>query len=229
MKEQKVWLVTDADSGIGLALVKMLLWDGYKVAATSRTINKLQLNISENKNFLPMSVDLTVEACVEEALEKVIKKFGRLDMVVNTAGNIAVECVEEISNWELRQAMDINTFGTVNLIRAVMPSLRNEQSGHIFNFLPFVGYHGTVEAGSYSAIKPTVVSYSETLAEEVKPLGIKVTIVETDYLSDSFTYRDSLQDNFDKLAAAFLDAAESDDPPAYLLLDDVRMVSPSVG
>ena len=109
MNNQKVWFITGASKGMGLSLAKKLLSGGSKVVATSRTIEELESNISEhNVNFLPLKVDLTSEASVKTAIKQAVEKFGRLDVVVNNAGYGLVGSIEEVTDQEFRQAMDVN-------------------------------------------------------------------------------------------------------------------------
>ncbi len=130
MTKSKVWFITGASKGLGLTLVKQLLNNGEKVAATSRTIAELQKAVQpESEHFLPLSVNLKDEASVEAAIKSTVQKFGSIDVIVNNAGYGLGGSIEELTDEETRQNFDINVFGTLNVIRKALPYLRAEKSG----------------------------------------------------------------------------------------------------
>jgi NAD(P)-dependent dehydrogenase (short-subunit alcohol dehydrogenase family) len=175
--DKKVWFITGASKGLGLALTKLLLSKGDKVASTSRNIEEFTKNITEHQeNFLPLEVDITADESVKNAVKQAVDKFGRLDVIVNNAGYSLVGSMEEISDEEFRRTIDVNLFGTVNVIRAAMPYLRQQQSGHIINISSNAGYVGFANASSYNAAKFAVIGISEALALETKPFGLQVTL-----------------------------------------------------
>lgn len=177
-KNQEVWLVTGTSKGLGLILTKHLLAQGHKVVATSRTTDVLEKEITFNKEKLfPVSLDITSDKAVKLAIEKSIEKFGRIDVVVNNAGYSLVGSMEEMTDEEFRATMDVNLFGTVNIIRNVMPYLRKQKGGHIINISSNAGYVGFANAASYNAAKFGIIGLSEALALEVKNFGIKITVV----------------------------------------------------
>lgn len=191
--KKKVWFVTGASKGLGLSLVKKLLKDGYHVAATSRRIDDLQKAVGATDKFLPLSVDLLNEESVSQAIQKTISKFGSLDVVVNNAGYGLAGALEELSDTETRANFDVNVFGLLNVIRAAMPQLRKQQSGHIFNIASIAGFTGSFPGfGIYCATKFAVHGLSESLAEEVKAFNVKVTIVSPGYFRTSFLESGSL-------------------------------------
>lgn len=133
MKKQ-IWFVTGASKGIGLSLIKKLLQQGYLVAATSR--NKIELEQAvgpKNKEFLPMTVDLTNETDVARAIKETVDHFGSLDVIVNNAGYGLVGAIEELTDAETRDNFDVNVFGALNVLRQALPYLRQQRSGHIIN------------------------------------------------------------------------------------------------
>lgn len=242
-ENQKVWLVTGASKGLGLHLTKLLLSFGHKVIATSRNITSLEEEItSNNENFYPLTLDITSNLEVEKATEKAISHFGRIDVVVNNAGYCLVGSVEEMTDKEFRNTMDVNLFGTVNIIRHVIPYLRKQRSGHIINISSNAGYVGFANAASYNAAKFGVVGLTEALEQEVKPFGIKVTVVapgqfRTNFM-DSIQYVQNRIDVYgvdqaekmwsdfsgrqqgdpNKLAEILLKISEMEEPPLHLLL-----------
>lgn len=195
MDTKKVWFVTGASKGLGLTLVKKLLADGHYVTATSRNIAELQKAISEeNETFLPLEVDLVNENSVEAAVAKTIKKFERIDVVVNNAGYGQLGTLEEITDLESRQNFDTNVFGSLNIIRKTMPYLRRQKSGFIINIASIGGLTGEFAGwGIYCATKFAVVGFTEALAAEVKELGVNATVVYPGYFRTDFLTGGSLR------------------------------------
>jgi NAD(P)-dependent dehydrogenase (short-subunit alcohol dehydrogenase family) len=185
---KKIWFVTGASKGLGLVLVKKLLQEGYRVAATSRNINELQQAAGAASDaFLPLSVDLKNEKSVEKAINDTIDRFGAIDVVVNNAGYGLFGSLEELSDEEVRENFNINVFGVLNVIRKVMPYMRKQRSGHFFNIASIGGFTGMFPGfGSYCATKFAMHGFSESLAEEVKPFGITVSIVSPGYFRTEF-------------------------------------------
>lgn len=183
----KVWFVTGASKGLGLVLVKQLLAQGNFVAATSRNQSDLAKAVGENPHFLPLATDLNNEADVKQAVRDTLAAFGRIDTVVNNAGFGQSGTLEELSDEESRRNFDVNVFGMLNVIRAVMPHLRAQKSGHIMNISSMAGIQGYIPGwGVYCAAKFAVAGLTEALAAEAKPFGIKVTLVYPGHLRTSF-------------------------------------------
>jgi NAD(P)-dependent dehydrogenase (short-subunit alcohol dehydrogenase family) len=179
MNKNKTWLITGASQGLGLSLVKQLLQQDYNVAAISRSADHLRkaAGISSDR-FLALQAAVTDEAGVGEAIEKAIDMFGSIDVVVNNAGYGLGGSIEELSDEETRANFDVNVFGTLNIIRKVMPYLRAQGAGHIFNISSIGGFSSIAGGwGIYAATKFAVFGFSEALATDVKPFGVKVTIV----------------------------------------------------
>ncbi|WP_413670289.1 oxidoreductase [Mucilaginibacter sp. Mucisp86] len=194
MENNKVWFVTGASKGLGLALVKKLLSEGYKVAATSRNLSDLNKAVdAHNGQFLPLAVNLTNEDSVQEAVELAVKAFGKIDVVVNNAGYGLLGGIEELTDREARDNFEINVFGSLNVIRKALPYLRAQKSGHILNISSIGGFTGAFAGGGiYCATKFAVNGFSETLSAEVAPFGIKVTIVQPGYFRTNFLSAGSL-------------------------------------
>lgn len=195
MENSKVWFVTGASKGLGFTFVQKLLKEGYRVAATSRTSEDL---IKEFWNippevFLPLTVDLKSDEDVGFAVENTIKLFGRIDVVVNNAGFGLAGALEEISDREARENFNINVFGSLNVIRKIMPQLRKQKSGHIFNISSIGGFNGNYPGwGIYCATKFAVHGFTESLAAEARPFGISATVVSLGYFRTNFLTADSL-------------------------------------
>lgn len=195
METKKVWFVTGASKGLGLALAKKLLEQGYCVVATSRTIQSLHSEIGEqSEHFLPLEVSLTDPENVKSAIAKSIVHFGQLDVMVNNAGYGQIGTLEELSDEEARANFDINVFGTLNVIRNAMPYLRKQRSGHIFNISSIGGYSGNFPGwGIYCATKFAVAGLTESLAEEIKDFGVKATVVYPGYFRTDFLSKESVR------------------------------------
>lgn len=244
---QKVWYITGASKGLGLALAKQLLSEGKKVAATSRSLEDLKEAVGENENFLPLAVNILSEESVEESIKNTVERFGSIDVVVNNAGYGLAGALEELTDAETRQNFDVNVFGSLNVIRKVLPYLRKQQSGHIFNVSSIGGFTGSFPGfGIYCATKFAVQGFTESLAEEVKDFGIKATIVSPGYFRTNFLNDSSLnvpknqlqeykavrevqaaheneingnqQGDPQKAALAFIKTADMQNPPVHLFL-----------
>ena len=247
MNTDKVWFVTGASKGLGLSLVRALLAAGYKVAATSRTAQSLEKAVGATENFLALEVDLTDETSVREAINRTTGKFGGIDILVNNAGYGQWGTLEELSQQEIRRNFDVNVFGALNVIRAVLPYMRREKSGHIINIASIGGFIGSFPGfGNYIATKFAVAGLTESLSAEVKEFGIKATVVYPGYFRTNFLEKDSivLPENQleayqsarqsgkwhleevngnqpgdpDKAAAAFIRLAESENPPLHFFM-----------
>lgn len=191
--DQNVWFVTGASKGLGLSLVKRLLDGGYKVAATSRSLSDLEKAVGSHTNFLPLAVDILNEQSVADSISKTIARFGSLDVVVNNAGYGLVGALEELSDAESRLNFDVNVFGSLNVIRQSLPQMRKQQSGHFFNIASIGGFTGNFPGfGIYCATKFAVHGFTESLAAEVAPFGIKATIVSPGYFRTNFLEGSSL-------------------------------------
>lgn len=185
--QRKTWFVTGCSQGIGLVLTKQLLAEGYNVAATARNLETLKTAVgTSSAQFLPLQVDLTNEASVGKAVESAVAHFKSIDVLVNNAGYGLIGGIEESSNKEVQESFDINVFGLLNVTRAVLPKMRAVKSGHIFNLSSVFGLIAGAGWGIYCGTKFAVEGLSEALAQEVKPFGINVTIIEPGYVRTNF-------------------------------------------
>lgn len=194
MDTKKVWLVTGASKGLGLSLVKRLLTEGYKVAATSRTVQSLEKEVGTSANFLPLEVNITDEKSVSNAITKTLETFGTIDVVVNNAGYGQLGTLEELTDKEARENFDTNVFGLLNVMRNVIPHLRDKKSGHIINISSIAGFLGAFPGwGIYNATKFAVAGLTEAFSAEAASLGIKATIVYPGYFKTNFLLQGSLR------------------------------------
>lgn len=194
MNTGKVWYVTGASQGLGLALVKTLLENGYRVAATSRDAFKLRQSVGviDRNRFLPLAVDLGNPDCVDESIQQTLATFGRIDVVVNNAGYGMSGTLEEISEEEIRKVFSINVSATIAVVQHVLPVMRTQGSGYIINIGSVAGFVGAPGWSIYAATKSAIAAFSEVLALDVKEFNIKVTVVEPSGFRTGFLTKGSL-------------------------------------
>ena len=247
MNTSKVWYVTGASRGLGLTLVKKLLENGYRVAATSRNAYTLSqaAGLTDKNRFLPLAVDLNNPDSIHESLQQTLAAFGRIDVVVNNAGYGMAGTVEEIGDPDIRNIFNINVFATIDVVKAVLPVMRSQKSGYIINIGSVAGFAGAPGWSVYSATKAAVAAFSEVIALDVKEFGIKVTVAEPSGFRTGFLSQHSLaltttaiegyeavkntQDRYlssdgkqagnpDRAAEIFIELAENPEPPMHLFL-----------
>ncbi len=192
----QVWLITGSSRGLGRAFAEAALASGCQVAATARNAADLaELKDKYGDLVLPLSLDVTSETQAREAVQATIRTFGKLDVLVNNAGYGNVAPIEDTTLEEFRAQIETNLFGVIILTKAVLPYFRERGSGHIIQVTSIAGRIGPIGRAPYAAAKWGVEGFSETLAKEVGPLGIKVTIVEpggfrTDFAGSSTELRE---------------------------------------
>lgn len=243
----KVWFITGASRGFGLEIAKAALVAGDKVVATVRgNAGALQEKLNNSDNLQVALLDVTNESQAQSAVRQAVDKFGRIDVLVNNAGYGLLSAVEEASSEEVKNNYNTNVFGTLNVIRAALPFMRKQRSGHIINISSVGGLRGSEGWGLYASTKFAIEGITETLAIELAPLGIYATAVEPGYFRTDFLDATSLtrtgnmiEDYADtvgkmrsvatqvnkkqpgdpqKLAQALLMLANADHPPVHLPL-----------
>src|SRR5215813_9938933 len=185
-----VWFITGASKGFGMELTKAALETGDRVIATARNPKTIKDAFGEQDRLLVLRLDVTNEQEAKEAVNAALKEFGHIDILVNNAGRGLVGAVEEVTAQEVRAAFAVNVEATLNVSRAALPSMRARKSGHILNLSSVGGFRSWPGWGIYCATKFMVEGFSEAMQAELKPLGIKLTIVEpgpfrTDFLDAS--------------------------------------------
>jgi NAD(P)-dependent dehydrogenase (short-subunit alcohol dehydrogenase family) len=189
-----VWFITGASRGFGAEIVEKALEGGHQVVATARNPQSITERFPDAGEALAaVAVDVTDESQIAAAVDAGLSRFGRIDVVVNNAGRGLLGAVEEASDAAARAVYDANVFGSLNVIRAVLPTLRRQRSGHIINLSSIGGFTSSAGWGIYSSTKFAVEGFSEALHQEVAPLGIHVTIVEPGYFRTDFLDASSLQ------------------------------------
>lgn len=177
--DKKIWFVTGASSGLGKAMVETIIKKGdYAIGTFRKEEQVVQFNSQNKGNGEGVLLDITDLKSIEEVISKTLGKHGKIDVLVNNAGVGFCGAIEEAAITEIRQIFEANFFGTLKLTQAVLPSMRQYKSGHIVQISSHAGVKSTPGFGIYNASKFALEGFSEALDHEVKPLGIKVAIVE---------------------------------------------------
>jgi NAD(P)-dependent dehydrogenase (short-subunit alcohol dehydrogenase family) len=174
----KRWLVTGCSTGIGRAIAEAALDAGHRVCVTARSVQAIEDFASYGNHALVVPLDVTEREQVVAAVDAVEDTWGGVDVLVNNAGYGYLSAVEEGDEEEVRRLFDTNYFGAVSMIKAVLPGMRAQASGHIINVSSMTGLVANPPNAYYSSTKFALEALTEALAKEVGPLGIKVTAVE---------------------------------------------------
>jgi len=188
----KTWLITGAARGLGAMFVQEALQRGDNVVAAARNPQAITDRFGSPANLLPVRLDVNSEAEAAAAVRQAVERFGKIDVLVNNAGFGVLGAVEEIPAAEVEAVYRTNVFGLLSVTRAILPQLRRQRSGHIINISSIGGYQSYAGWTVYASTKFAVEGISEGLAMELKPLGIKVTIVEPGYFRTDFLDAQSL-------------------------------------
>ncbi len=241
-----VWLITGCSTGLGRALATAVLERGLRAVVTARDPERVaDLVAAHPGRALAVALDVTDPQQITEAVAEARRVFGQIDVLVNNAGYGYLAAVEEGEDAEIRALFEANVFGLMALTRAVLPGMRARRSGHIVSVSSLGGLAAFGATGYYHATKFAVEGFSESLAAEVGPLGIGVTIVEPaafrtnwsgpsmresairidDYAGTAGARRTSTLATYgkqpgdpDRAATAVIDAVASAEPPLRLLL-----------
>ena len=242
----KVWLITGCSTGFGRPLATAVLAKGYRAAVAARNTNDVQDIIAGYPDTaIAVKLDVTIADQVKTAVQETIDKFGQIDVLVNNAGIGYFGAIEESEEAEVRRMFEINVFGLAKMTQEVLPHMRKQRSGHILNIASIGGLRSFPGVGFYNATKYAVDGLSESLAKEVAPLGIKVTVIapsgfRTDWAGRSAKdsplkiddyaataeknkgdirgYSGNQPGDPAKAAAAMIQVVESPNPPMRLLL-----------
>lgn len=194
----KTWFITGAGRGFGREFATAALDRGDSVAATARNTSALEDLVAEHGDrILPIALDVTDRDSVFAAVRTAADRFGHLDVVVNNAGYGLFGAVEELSEQQLRDQLEVNLFGVFHVVQAVLPVLRKQGSGHIVQISTVGGVAAFPRLGGYHASKWALEGLTESLAQEVDPFGIKVTLIEpggfaTDWAGNSAVHAEPL-------------------------------------
>jgi NAD(P)-dependent dehydrogenase (short-subunit alcohol dehydrogenase family) len=176
----KVWFITGAGTGLGAGIAQAALRAGDRVVATGRTLEKVReaypAVAPENIAFVPL--DVANEAHAKAAVDEAIKRFGRIDVLVNNAGYSLLGNFEQMTTAEIQQQFAPNFYGVVHMMQAALPVMRRQRSGHIINISSVAGVVGLKHCAAYAATKFAVEGLSLSVATEVEKFGVKITVVE---------------------------------------------------
>jgi NAD(P)-dependent dehydrogenase (short-subunit alcohol dehydrogenase family) len=241
----KVWLVTGSSRGLGRDLVKALVAEGHRVAATARNpADVTDLVAASAGRAIALRLDVTKPEEARRAVAATREQLGGLDVVVNNAGYANIASAEEVAEDDFRAQVETDFFGVVNVTRAALPLMRAQGKGHIIQVSSIGGRTATPGLAAYQASKWAVAGFSEVVAQEVAPFGVKVTVLEpggmrTDWAGSSMrvapisaayeatvgVFQKHIRENSDvartdtaKAARVILDIAAMSDPPLRLLL-----------
>jgi len=243
---KKVWFITGCSTGFGRELAKQVLELGHKAVVASRKTDDVTDIVADYPDTsIAVKLDVTNSDEVKSSVEEAIKKFGKIDVLVNNAGIGYFGAIEESEDDEVRRMFEINFWGLANMTKAVLPLMRKQRSGNIVNIASIGGLVGFPAVGYYNATKFAVDGFSDALSKETAPLGIKVTVVcpsgfRTDWAGRSANnskividdYKTTAETNKNTIrgysgkqpgdpvraAKAIIDAVESENPPLHLLL-----------
>ncbi|MFT4134731.1 oxidoreductase [Labrys sp. (in: a-proteobacteria)] len=178
-KQTPVWFITGASSGLGQALAQAVLARGWRAVLAARRLEALaEPAAAHGERALAVKLDVTDPGAVEKAVAAAEARFGRIDVAVNNAGYGYLAAIEEGEDAAIRAQFETNVFGLIGVTKRILPGMRARRSGHIVNISSLGGLVAFAATGYYHATKFAVEALSESLAQEVAPLGIKVTIVE---------------------------------------------------
>jgi NAD(P)-dependent dehydrogenase (short-subunit alcohol dehydrogenase family) len=178
MTDKKVWLITGSGRGLGVDIARAALAAGHAVVGTGRNPEKVTAAIGEHDGLLPIKLDVTDPGDAAAAVAAAVDRFGRVDVLVNNAGNFNAGFFEELSPEEFRAQVETTFFGPVNVTRAVLPVMRAQRSGLVVTISSTAGLEGGEFTSAYAASKFGVEGWMESLAPEVAPFGIRTMLVE---------------------------------------------------
>jgi NAD(P)-dependent dehydrogenase (short-subunit alcohol dehydrogenase family) len=211
----RVWFVTGASRGLGAEIVREALDRGHRVTATARDAGAVRRLFGDKPDSLLIAdLDVTDERQIHAAVEATLHRFGRIDVLVNNAGWGLVAAIEEATDAAARAIFDTNVFGVLNMLRAVLPTLRAQRSGYVINIGSIGGFNGYPGWGMYNATKFALEGLTEALHAELTPLGIDVTIVEPGGFRTDFLDVSSLHVEPDAIADYASSAGETRGVPA---------------
>jgi NAD(P)-dependent dehydrogenase (short-subunit alcohol dehydrogenase family) len=191
---KQVWLITGAGRGMGVDIAKAALAAGHAVVATGRDPEKVAAAIGDHEGLLSIKLDVTRPEDAQTAVEAAVRKFGRIDVLVNNAGNFYAGFFEELSPEQVRHQVETLLFGPMYVTRAALPVMRKQRSGLLLTISSTAGIAGLMFCTAYSAAKFGLEGWMESLTPEIAPFGIRTMLVEPGFFrtelltTDSTTY-----------------------------------------
>jgi len=191
MSEKKVWLVTGAGRGMGTDIVRAALAAGHAVVATGRNPDRVAAALGAHEDLLTVALDVTDPASVQAAVDAAVQRFGRIDVLVNNAGNFYAGFFEEVTPEDFRAQIETNLFGPLNVTRGVLPVMRAQRAGLVVTLSSTAGVTGGEFTSAYAASKFALEGWSESLTPEVAPFGIQTMLVEPGFFRTELLTEDS--------------------------------------
>jgi NAD(P)-dependent dehydrogenase (short-subunit alcohol dehydrogenase family) len=235
MTGEETWFITGAGRGMGVDIARAALDAGHAVVATGRNTDAVRAALGDADNLLVVELDVTSLASAEAAVHAALERFGRLDVLVNNAGNFYAGFFEELSPEQIERQLTTNLVGPMNVARAVLPVMREQRSGKVISISSTGGIVGQAFCSAYAASKFGLEGWMESLRFEVEPFGIHTTIVEPGFFrtelltKGSTTYAELSIDDYAKRTAETRPAWEAmsgkqANDPAKLAVALVRVV-----
>lgn len=178
MAAQNVWFITGASRGMGVDIAQSALAAGHSVVATGRDAERVTAAVGDHEHLLALSLDVANPDAAAAAVNAAVDRFGRIDVLVNNAGNFYAGFFETLSPEQIRAQMETNFFGPLNVTRAALPVLRSQRSGQIITVTSTAGFVGGSFTSAYAASKFALEGWMESLRLEVAPFGIEAMAVE---------------------------------------------------
>ena len=191
MAAEKVWFVTGAGRGMGVDIAQAALAAGRAVVATGRNTEVVADAVGEADDLLVVELDITSPASAAAAVQAALDRFGRIDVLVNNAGNFFAGFFEELSPQQFEQQLATNLGGPLNVTRAILPVMREQRSGHVVTISSTAGIAGQEFCSAYAASKFGLEGWMESLRFEVEPFGIQTTIVEPGFFRTALLTKES--------------------------------------
>ncbi len=193
MRDKKVWLITGAGRGMGVDIAKAALAAGDAVVATARKAESVTAALGKHDDLLAVKLDVTDPTAAGSAVKATVERFGRIDVLVNNAGNFNAGFFEEISPEDFRAQIETTLFGPVNVTRAALPVMRAQRSGLLITISSTAGIAGQEFCTAYAASKFGVEGWIESLTPEVAPFGIRTMLVEPGFFRTELLTPESTQ------------------------------------
>lgn len=191
MSEKKVWLITGASRGMGVDIAKAALAAGHGVVATGRNPEAVRSAVGPSEDLLAVKLDVTDPGDAEAAVNATVERFGRIDVLVNNAGNFYAGFFEETSPAQVRAQIETNLFSPLNVTRAVLPVMRRQRGGHIITITSTAGLVGQEFVAAYATSKFGLEGWMESLRYDIAPYGIRTTIVEPGFFRTDLLVEDA--------------------------------------
>jgi NAD(P)-dependent dehydrogenase (short-subunit alcohol dehydrogenase family) len=191
MTGQKIWFITGAGRGMGVDIAKAALAAGNAVVATGRNPHAVAEAVGAADDLLVVKLDVTSPADAEAAVQAAVERFGRIDVLVNNAGNFEAGYFEELTPEQIARQLAATLLGPMNVTRAVLPVMRKQRSGHVVTISSSAGFTGVEFGSAYAASKWGVEGWMESLAPEVEPFGIHTTIVNPGFFRTELLTKES--------------------------------------